>query len=229
MALFCNAGWPARHWAERAGVFHLTLRLFFSVRSDDIRNTRSGLLELGSFFLFLRAPRVTLLATVQPGLLCAQTNLDARATCTPTSGSSLTNRLPPKTDSTFSLVRLRQDPLASDKTNKNATLSRFCPSIALPQTTTRNLALCNKNQHQLAMQSAICPARRPERAAPRTTLITALIDAPCSASMKSQDQIRSLPASSILLRRLVNNYICIDLGTWNSIFGRRRRISQRRT
>jgi hypothetical protein len=113
--------------------------------------------------------------------------------------------------------------------NKNATLSRSCPSIALPQTTTRNLALCNKNQHQLAMQSAICPARRPERAAPRTTLITALIDAPCSASMKSQDQIRSLPASSILLRRLVNNYICIDLGTWNSIFGRRRRISQRRT
>ena len=116
MALFCNAGWPARHWAERAGVFHLTLRLFFSVRSDDIRNTRSGLLELGSFFLFLRAPRVTLLATVQPGLLCAQTNLDARATCTPTSGSSLTNRLPPKTYSTFLLVRLRQDPLASDKT-----------------------------------------------------------------------------------------------------------------
>jgi hypothetical protein len=24
MALFCNAGWPARHWAERAGVFDLT-------------------------------------------------------------------------------------------------------------------------------------------------------------------------------------------------------------
>jgi hypothetical protein len=29
MALFCNAGWPARHWAERAGVIHLTFTTVF--------------------------------------------------------------------------------------------------------------------------------------------------------------------------------------------------------
>ena len=112
---------------------------------------------------------------------------------------------PPKTYSTFILVRLRQDPLrwVPTKQQKRNTFSVLpVNSMTTNDNPQSGIHLWTPASNCNAERQFPSSSQRPseKRTKPPTTLINDSIYAPHD-SMESQDQIRPLPTSSILLRQ----------------------------